>query len=296
MTQFTPFFEDDPLLLAAGTERLRPVDGVLLTSDHLKTEQLYHRARLARILAYLQGPGTVAGLDVLYTPKSGGGIEVQVTPGLAIDYRGRLLELDHLACLSLGDWMAERVALRDPRLIAGRRGAGAGWPDHLVVDLFAEFAAFARRPEPAFATGSADYIDAIAPSLSHDAVHLQMMIRQAMDNRLPESMISRLVPGAANLARVQEAKRKGLWRAMAPRPDGLAPASDQPATEHDLTAQDFGGVFLARLHVPLRAGPGGGFVFDDSFDMTAATAGPRFDGRLYSYSNAEIQLLAGHRR
>lgn len=297
MTRFTPFAETDPLDGDAGTERLRPGDGILLTADHLLTEQLYHRARLARLLAYLAGPGTVAGLDVAWA-VTGGVTELQVTPGLAIDYRGRLLELGHLSCLPIADWVAARAA--EPagaaRIAAGRRPAGAGMPEHMVADLFADFVAYARRPEPAFATGNADRIDSVEPSLSQDSVHLYLIIRDAADNRLPESMISRLVPGAVDIAAVRTAKRQRLWRALAPRPAGLSTPADQPATEHDLTQQAFGGVFLARLRLPLRAGAGGALGFDGSFDMTAAAAAPAFDGRLYSYSAAELALIAGHRR
>ena len=297
MTRFTPFAEDDPLDAETGTERLRPGDGILLTADHLLTEQLYHRARLARLLAYLHGAGTVAGLDVQWQ-VAGGVTELKVTPGLAIDYRGRLLELGHESCLPIGEWVAAQASTAPgrARLAAGQRPAGAGMPGHVVCDLFADFAAYARRPEPAFATGNADRIDSVEPSLSQDAVWLYLTIRDAADNRLPESMISRLVPGAVDIAALRTAKRQTLWRALAPRPETLAAPTDQPATEHDLTQQAFGGVFLARLRVPVRVGAGGAPAFDDSFDMTAAAAAPAFDGRAYSYSAAELALLAGHRR
>lgn len=298
MAGFTPFPEADPLLASAGTDRLRPSDGILLGADHLRQEQLYHRARLARICAYLQGPGTVAGLDVRYDTTTSARVEVQVTEGLAVDYRGRLLEHAHLSCLVLADWLGAQAATpRGAALIAaGRRVAAAGLPDHLVTDLFADFRNSARRPEPAFATGNADQIDGVEPTLAQDGLHLFLVIRDATDDRLPESMISRLIPGAVTLAEVQRAKRQDLWAALGPRPETLAPVAGLPLTEHDPTQQRFGGVFLARLRLPLTAGPGGAAVFDTGFDMSAAAVQPDFAGRLYSYSAAELALLSGFRR
>lgn len=298
MTRFTPFAEPDPLATWAGTERLRLADGVLMTADHFNTEQLYHRARLARLLAYLHGVGTVAGLDVKWSVPAGGAVELMVTPGLAVDYRGRLIELGYEACLPIADWVAAQAATGAGRaLIAqGTRPAGGGMPGHMVCDLFADFAAYARRPEPAFATGNADKIDGVEPTLSQDAIYLHLVIRDAADDRLPESMISRLVPGAADAEAIRAAKRQALWPALAPRPRDLAPLDGQPPTEHDLIQQEFGGVFLARLRIPLSAGAGGTPAFDDTFDMTAPAAAPAFDGRLYSYSAAELALLAGQRR
>ncbi|MGB8818847.1 MAG: hypothetical protein WCC66_13095 [Rhizobiaceae bacterium] len=295
MAGFTPFAEPDPLDEIAGTDRLRPADGILLTADHVQTEQLYHRGRLARLLAYLHGAGTVAGLDVRYSAPGGTAAEVQVTPGLAIDYRGRLVELTHLSCLKLGDWVGATASTPQglARLAAGRRAAGAGLPDHLVVDLFAEFRAFARRPEPAFATGNADRIDAISPTLAQDSVFLNMVIRDAAFTGLPESMVSRLVPGAVTAAEVQRVKRESLWPALGPRPDQLAPDPTLPPTEHVRGHQAFGGVFLARLRVPVTGTPPG---LDDSIALTAPALLPDVSGRLYSYSTAELALLAGQRR
>lgn len=303
MAGFTPFREDDPMENVAGTERLRLFDGILLTADHFRTEQLYHRARLARLLGYLHGAGTVAGLDVVWRDAGGGAMEVVVSPGIAIDYRGRILEMGYESCLDIADWTADALAdpERSAQIATGRRGPEAGLPDHFRVDIFAEFAAFARRPEPAFATGNADQIDGTEATLAQDSLYLNMVIRDAgaiadpATDLLPESMISRLVPGAVDAAAIQAAKRQTLWRALAPRPDTLAPSPDQPVTEHDLTRQAFGGVFLARLAIPLRLA-GTALEFDDAFDLTAPAAQPSFAGRLYSYSTAELALLAGERR
>ena len=74
-------------------------------------EQLYHRGRLARALAYLHGSGTVAGLKVVWERESentetqpGREERLVVEPGLAIDRLGRLIELPRPACIRLNRW------------------------------------------------------------------------------------------------------------------------------------------------------------------------------------------------
>ncbi|MEP4194660.1 MAG: hypothetical protein ABJL99_03400 [Aliishimia sp.] len=299
MARFTPFPEADPLDDAAGTERLRLADGVLLTAQHFQTEQLYHRARLARMLAYTQGPGTVAGLDVTWqTSDDPAGTELKVTPGLAIDYRGRLLELRHDACLNITDWMSDLAdeGLGAALITAGQRPAGDGLPLHILVDLFADFRAFARRPEPAFATGNADQIDGTEATLSDDAVYLHLVVRDAEDERAAQSMAARLFgAGTPTPEDLQRIKREDLWQNLAPRPDTLATAPGLADTEHDLGQQDFGGVMLARLALPLVEDDAGA-RFDTSFNMNATAVAPDFSGRLYSYSAAELALLHGLRR
>lgn len=297
MTRFTPFPEADPLDGTPGTERLRLAEGVLLTAEHFQTEQLYHRARLARMLAYAQGPGTLAGLDVRWqTFEDPAATEVLVTPGVAVDYRGRLLELRHDACLNIADWVDDlgSTGTGAALITQGRRAAGGGLPQHMMLDLFADFRAYARRPEPAFATGNADQIDGTQATLSDDAVYLHLIVRDAEDDRNAESMAARLT-AAETAEEIQRMKREDLWQNLAPRPDTIATDPGLADTEHDLSQQSFGGILLARLPVPL-VNDDGALRFDTSFDITAAAAAPDFAPRLYSYSAAELALLQGVRR
>lgn len=126
----------DPLTAPPGSaEHLRPdrpfyAAGVLLDAPDFTTEQLYHRGRLARSLAYLHGSGTVSGLRVNFEsalepgttvpadPSIVGDIErvypegrearILVQPGLAIDRLGRLIELSGPACLRLAPWLIDQ--------------------------------------------------------------------------------------------------------------------------------------------------------------------------------------------
>jgi len=288
MAGFTPFAVDDPLASqdtdaggAMGTQRLALAEGLMLSADHFATEQLYHRSRLSRSLAFLHGVGTVAGLDVTYQDMGEDDaslIEIKVSPGLAIDRIGRLIELRFQACLSLRDWMAQTALDADGqnKLQQGFRAAGSGLPDHVMIDVEAQFGAFAQRPEPAFATGNADQIDGVEPAYNIDSCQLLMTLRDAEHSLEARSDMATLEGVPVSIDALRTAKREALW-------DEVADAED-------------GAIHLARLAMPVRDIGDGALGWDDSFNLFAAATAPNFDGRLYSYSTAELALLSQIRR
>lgn len=289
MSGFTPYAVHDPLAEQdtaaggmAGTERLSMAEGLMLSAHHFATEQLYHRSRLSRMLTFLHGTGTAAGLDVLQADvgdDDGTVTEIQVSPGIAVDPLGRLIELRFKSCIRLSDWMDETAADTDgqQQLQGGFRSAALGRPDHVAVDVTASFQAYAHRPEPAFATGNADQIDGVEPTLNVDSCRLELAVRAASAGLSGESDISRLVPGAADIDRIQTAKRETLWGEGADAQEDVA-------------------VHLVRLIVPVRTTGSGDVAYEPSFDVDDPAIAPDFSGRLYSYSAAELALLAGHRR
>lgn len=126
----------DPLTAAPNAaDRVQPdrpyyAAGVLLDAPDFTAEQLYHRGRLARALAYLHGSGTISGLRVQFeaaltpgetappNPDIPGDVErtypegrearILVQPGLAIDRLGRLIEVPGPACLRLEPWLTDQ--------------------------------------------------------------------------------------------------------------------------------------------------------------------------------------------
>jgi len=159
-------------------DRLNYVQGMLLDANSFGDEQLYHRGRLARALAYLFGTGTVAGLAVSYQ-NGDGKDEIEVSPGLAIDPLGRLIEVPRRWCLEIGPWFA---AQREADL-------SRGWlieapdPPVLVADVFVRFVECGRRLSPAFASGPYDALDAVAPSRLRDGFELALVIRTEAEQR-----------------------------------------------------------------------------------------------------------------
>ena len=79
--------------------RTRFFHGMLLTDDHLRAEQTYHREALKRVNRYLLGWGIVCGLEVEHTS----GLCIKVHPGLALDCYGNVIEVCKCITLDLSE-------------------------------------------------------------------------------------------------------------------------------------------------------------------------------------------------
>jgi hypothetical protein len=146
-------------------DRLHYATGAMLDREDFLHEQLYHRGRLARALASLHGSGTVAGLRAEVRPLGETEELLNVTPGLAVDRLGRLVEVPRPACLRLGRWM-EHLARTDRSALAAARydlrpgspirtGApGADDSQHDLTDRQRAFAA--KNPPPKLPKGDKD--------------------------------------------------------------------------------------------------------------------------------------------
>jgi hypothetical protein len=176
----------DPLVdrLAAeeGPDRAHYALGTLLDAQDFLDEQLYHRGRLARALAYLFGAGTAAGLKVGFhggprgTPSDPEQDEIFVEPGLALDAFGRLIELPRRACIRLKRWVDYH---RHPDRVAVLRAAVRG--DAAVTWLFVRFLPCERGKTPVFAQGPFDATNAVAPSRVRDGYELRLFLEGASD-------------------------------------------------------------------------------------------------------------------
>ncbi|HRI13140.1 MAG TPA: hypothetical protein PLX89_09045 [Verrucomicrobiota bacterium] len=192
----------DPLLRTLRAEstiradRLHFATGELLGADDLSAEQTYHRRQLARALLLLHGSGTIAGLRVEVKPElnsagtSLGEIELIVSPGLAIDRAGRLIEVVRPHCLRLRRWYEHLAAAapdHTPEDEDDRTDLMAAFHPALgqvVADVFLVFHECDRAPSPAFATGPFDALDASQPSRTRDAHELKLVLRKEPDARL----------------------------------------------------------------------------------------------------------------
>ena len=115
-------------------DRLYYATGVFLDATDLQAEQTYHRSRMARVLDYLHGYGTVAGLSVGWetvTLDDGTVTDrIRVQPGLAVDRLGRMIEIPRSVCLDLSQWWRwqEDLAAGRRELVFGELGS----PDDLA--------------------------------------------------------------------------------------------------------------------------------------------------------------------
>lgn len=258
----------DPLAEASALDRVHYATGMMLDADDFRAEQTYHRGRLARALAFLHGSGTAAGLNVTYrhgADADGGSVEeLVVSPGLAVDRIGRLIELPAEACIRLDRWYRQQAD--DPDLAdslatafkapAAHHVAAAPWSG-VVADVFIRFAVCERGKTPAFASGPFDALDAVQPARLRDGYELALVPRLEADlaGVKPAQAWPDFV-GAADVAsrirRLQDAILDAWPRDAATSPE-LPDLPEYAPGQTDKTA-----VFLARVVVraDAAAGPG----------------------------------------
>jgi hypothetical protein len=241
----------DPLTAGPGSaERAQPdrlfyAAGVLLDAPDLAAEQLYHRGRLARSLAYLNGSGTVSGLRVQFQsalapgdrdptdlidptdPASGRlypeGREARilVQPGLAIDRLGRLIEVSSAACLRLQPWLDEQSPAQLEQATHPQGSAAdtlitrPGSPNAITVspanrgivaDIFIRFQICeAGGRTPAFAAGAFDATNANVPARLRDSYELNLILRPEATADLPTELPQSPWQSATTLNELQTA-------------------------------------------------------------------------------------------
>ena len=78
--------------------RTKFFNGMLLSDEHLRAEQLYHREALKRLNRYMWGAGIVCGLEV--EPI---GFCLKVHPGFALDCEGNAIEVCRCLTIDLAD-------------------------------------------------------------------------------------------------------------------------------------------------------------------------------------------------
>jgi hypothetical protein len=237
-------------------DRLFYATGVLLDAQDFQTEQLYHRSRLAQMLRYLSGSGTVAGLKVEWKRRvepgqtdpdeQPGGVsypegreeEIRVQPGLAIDRLGRLIEVSRPHCIRLERWFQQNQA----SLTVYAEPPYSG----IVADVFLRFVVRERGLTPAVAAGPFDALDAVTPLRLRDGYELHLVPRSEPAADLPTKLPQNSWSGFATLSpdQRQELIFKA-WQGTASRTlDG-----PNPMTEH-IPNQNPTDLFLARVILP----------------------------------------------
>ena len=223
--------------------------GTLLGPEDFYLEQTYHRGRLARVLAALSGAGTLAGLKVTIEPAvAGRGDEVSVSPGLALDRLGRLIEVPRRACVAIERWFQKQREDNPGAL------AAAFEPDSnsVLADAFIRFVPCERGRTPVFATHTFDGLSAVAASRIRDGYEIKLFPRPFSAD-LPRPRQRLWAQGFASGA--MSARRKALQDAILDAGREFASDFDekrqQPTRlpEH-LDKQDTTFEFLARVRLP----------------------------------------------
>lgn len=183
----------DPLLDVEAPDRVYYATGVLLDAGDFGAEQTYHRARLARALAYLHGYGTAAGLKVVFkAATSTNEDEIEVHPGVAVDQLGRLVEIQRRACIRIKRWYEshEPADLQTNVFTKYSTNYNTSRPEPVttplpeaavVGDVFLRFYTRERGKTPAFAAGPFDATDAVQPSRLRDGYELRFVLRERLE-------------------------------------------------------------------------------------------------------------------
>ena len=227
--------------------------GRMLGVEDFQAEQDYHRGRLARTLLQLYGTGTVSGLLVQTDGNADvKKLEIQVSPGVAIDRVGRLIEVPRKVCIIIDKWLSQYVQSWQNQ----RSGNAPGTPiiadpnlaihdgAHLTVDVFVTFIPCTRELTPCFAAqDDYDATDAFAPNRLLDSFAMQLVLRTDASPKTP------LDPWANLGSQPTVAALRQLMLAGTLGPSGTL--AEYPP-QFDTTA-----VFLARILVPATAGTAG---------------------------------------
>lgn len=246
--------QNDSLRIVDGPDRVHYETGVLLNAEDFIAEQNYHRGRLARALGYINGSGTLAGLEVSHEAEiaasesdPGRAERVLIDAGLAIDRLGRLIEVSHPLCLRINHWFEQQdEAVLDNAwhdVIDLWPGAVTG----VVVDVFIRFAACERGKTPSFAVGPFDSIDAVTAARLRDGYETELILRTETKPKTPENPWTDFfaLPEADRAGALRD-EIFGAWRETSEFYDlsGLVPEA-----EH-VVGQDTTSLFLARMLIP----------------------------------------------
>jgi hypothetical protein len=144
--------------------------GRMLGVEDFQADQDYYRGRLAQVLVQLFGTGTVLGLNVTLGNDLGdASLELQVSPGIAFDRVGRVIEVPRQVCIRLKNWYSQA----DPSILNMALHGSS-----VVVDVFVTFVPCTRGATPCFASqDDYDATDAFSPNRWLDSFAMQLVPR-----------------------------------------------------------------------------------------------------------------------
>ncbi len=224
----------DPIELPLNPSRVHYEIGTLLAAEDFNDEQAYHRGRLACALAALHGGGTLTGLKVSWVPAATNQQEeLQLSPGLALDRFGRLIEVPRTWCIRLDKWYKSTPAAELARAFDA--------PSRTIIcDLYIRFESVEFGRTPSFARTTFDTLNATTPARRRDAFHLDLIPR--LKPTLPKPSFEEFVP------QMDPEKLKSLIL-DSPYGVGFDGKTWAPQPEHE-GGVDTRNLFLARIPIP----------------------------------------------
>lgn len=178
-------------------------------------------------------------------------LEIEVTPGLAIDRVGRMIEIPRTVCIRIQPWLDNQsVSDLNAALHSG----------NILIDVFATFAACTRGITPCFATqDDYDATDAFTANRLLDSCAMQLLLRTDASPRLPQDpwFPAGAVPSGPVTPAVTQSLKQSILAANS-GPSASAPFTTNGPTPAEIPPGfDPSSVFLARISIPAAAGASG---------------------------------------
>ncbi|MGA7830725.1 MAG: hypothetical protein WCA21_07185 [Terracidiphilus sp.] len=180
-------------------------------------------------------------------------LEIEVTPGLAVDRVGRMIEVPRTVCIRIQPWLADQA-------LSGLNSFLTSGSGNILVDVFATFAGCTQGVTPCFATqDDYDATDAFTANRTLDSFAMQLVLRSDTNPQLPQDawLGAGAVPAGAITAQIAQSLKQSILAANS------GPAATPPFTSSGPTPVEIppgfdpSSVFLARISIPATAGASG---------------------------------------
>jgi len=180
-------------------------------------------------------------------------LEIEVTPGMAVDRVGRMIEVPRTVCIRIQLWLANQ-ALADLNSFVT---SGSGL---VLIDVFATYVACTRGVTPCFATQD-DYsaTDAFSANRMLDSFAMRLVLRNDSGAGLPKDPWNAAgpVPSSAITPDIAKSLKQSILAASA-GPGATPPFAGSGPTPTEIPPGfDASSVFLARISIPATAGASG---------------------------------------
>ena len=238
------------------------------------------------------GGGSADGATANAWMCAGPAFEIAVTPGMAIDRVGRIIEVPRTVCILLNNWLTQKVQAWQNQLANPVPGQPA-LPDpntaihdgaHLMADVFATFVTCTRGLTPCFASeDDYDATDAFSANRWLDSFAMQLVLRTDPTPKTPADPWKgggALPAPGAGLTAGNAATLQSLILGASAGP-AAAPLEYPPG--FDTTS-----VFLARLLIAATAGAPGK---PPTWDLTKISIDN--NSRLFLYPVGLLGRLSG---
>jgi hypothetical protein len=178
-------------------------------------------------------------------------LEIEVTPGLAIDRVGRMIEVPRTVCIRIQPWLTNQtISDLNTALHSG----------NILVDVFATFVPCTQGVTPCFATqDDYDATDAFSPNRLLDSFAMQLVLRNDADPLTPQDpwLSTGPVPTTSVTSTLAQSLKQSILYANS-GPTANSPFSTNGATPAEIPPGfDPSSVFLARVSIPATPGVSG---------------------------------------